>query len=288
MSTPNPIIRHLYLVGEPDNPKSIWMTDHEGPVVYGGWGTFQAAVVTKGTITTKVGLDDQSTTVTWSPGNRVFTNSLSTTSPLQLARLHYYDNWPVRIWKCFMPTPGDANTLGCCEWFGGRVGNTTVGRSGIVFNVDGFSSILSQKVPANVVESTSTLAGYTAATIPPGDASAPTFECFTGSSTVEIYADCLSPSAGKIYSGNLFAGGYMIFLAGTGATLAGYWSAIGGNGAYKDGDGNDHSSFAIYSPLPWPPTPGVDKFYVSMAAPINKADGDFYGFPYVPAPTTAV
>jgi Uncharacterized conserved protein (DUF2163) len=288
MATPNPIIRHLYLIGEATDPQAIWLTDHEAPVVYGGWGTFQPAVISKGTISAKVGLDVQSTTVTWSPGNRSFTANAATTSPLQLARLHYYDNWPVRIWKCFMPTPGDANTLGACEWFGGRVGETTPSRAGIEFQVESFLSIVTQKVPANVIESTSTLAGYTAATIPPGDASIPTFEVFTGSTTIEIYANCLSPTANKIYSGNQFAGGYMVFLAGEGATLAGYWSAIGGNGKYTDGDSNSHSAFSIYSPLPWAPTPGVDTFYVSMAAPINQADGDFFGFPYVPAPTTAV
>jgi hypothetical protein len=80
----------------------------------------------------------------------------------------------------------------------------------------------------------------------------------------------------------------MVFLAGPGATLAGVWSAIGNNGSFTDGSGNHHSAFSIYSPLPWAPTPGVDKFYVSPAAPINISDGDYFGFPYVPAPTTAV
>ena len=44
----------------------------------------------------------------------------------------------------------------------------------------------------------------------------------------------------------------------------------------------------IFSPLPWPPTPGVDTFYVSTTAPINVGDESYYGFPYVPNPTQAV
>ena len=80
----------------------------------------------------------------------------------------------------------------------------------------------------------------------------------------------------------------MVFLAGPGATLAGAWSAIGQNGAWTDGDGNRHSEFVIFSPLPWPPTPGVDTFYVSTTAPINVGDESYYGFPYVPNPTQAV
>ena len=292
--TVNPIIRHLYLIGDFDNPQRIMLTDHEGPVIYGAYGTFYPATVNKGSIVTKVGLEVQKTTVTWTPGQlqtgaSTFTQSIATANPLQLARLHFYDNWPVRIWKIFMPTPGDANTLGGCAWFGGRVGSTTVGRNGIQFSVSSFLDVVTQKIPANVIESTSTLAGYTAASLVPGDASIPIFKVFAGSTPNFIIADCLTPTANKIYSGNEFASGYMVFMAGTGATLAGVWSAIGQNGAFIDGDGNHHSEFNIFTPLPWAPTPGVDEFYVSKAAPINLGDSaDYAGFPFVPSPTTAV
>lgn len=286
--TVSPIIRHLYLIGNPDDPNAIFLTDHESPVLYNPWGVFYPAVIKRSSVTAKIGLEVQSCTVTWTPGNLQSGVTIGTANPLQLARIHYYDNFPVRIWKCFMPTPGDANTLGACEWFGGRIGNVTIDRSQLQFNVSSFLDVVTQKVPANVIESTSTLAGYTAATIPPGDASIPIFQTFAGSTTNSIIADCLSPTADKIYSGNQFVAGYMVFLQSAGATLPGVWSAIGGNGEFTDGNGNDHSIFSIYSPLPWAPTPGVDTFYVSQAAPINQADGDFFGFPYTPAPTTAV
>jgi hypothetical protein len=225
--------------------------------------------------------------VTWTPGNLQTGNTISTANPLQLARIHYFDNWPVRIWKIFMPTPGDANTLGGCEWFGGRIGNCTLGRNQIEFSVSSFLDVVSQKVPANVIESTSVLAGYTAATLVAGETSNPTFQVFTGSTTTSIIADCLSPTANKIYSGNQFVAGYMVFLKSAGSTLEGVWSAIGGNGKFTDGSGNDHSIFSIYSALPWAPTPGVDTFYVSTAAPINFSAGGLYSFPFVPAPTSA-
>jgi hypothetical protein len=38
--------------------------------------------------------------------------------------------------------------------------------------------------------------------------------------------------------------------------------------------------------MPWTPNPG-DVFYVSAHSPIDQADGDYYGFPYVPDPETA-
>lgn len=91
------IIRHLYLIGEVDNPQSVWLTDHEAPVNYGPWGTFYPAVVKRNGVTTRVGLEVQKLTLTWSPSNRTFMVNTSSASPLQLARLHLYDNWPVRV-----------------------------------------------------------------------------------------------------------------------------------------------------------------------------------------------
>ena len=288
--TVNPLIRHLYMIGDPDNPQTIRMTDHEAPVIYGDWGLFSPAVVSRGSITCKVGLDVQNTTVSWSPSNQNFTSSAATATPLQLARQHFYDNWPVRIWKCFMPTPGDANTLGACEWFGGRIANTTLGRNQIQFQVNSFLDVVAQKVPANVIESTSTLAGYTAATIPAGDPSIPVFNVFVGSTANAIIADCISPNPGKIYAFNLFVSGYLVFVStNPGSTLGGFWSAISTNNEFADGNGNTHSVFDIYSPMPWAPTPGVDQFYVSTAAPINMGDApNFAGFPFVPSPQQAV
>lgn len=286
--TSNPLIRHLYMIGEQDNPGAIFLTDHEAPVIYPPWGTFYNSNVSRGSITTKIGLEIQSTTVAWTPANQMFTQSRATASPMQLARQHAYDNWPVRIWKCFMPTPGDCITLGACEWFGGRIGSVTIGRNQLQFEIKSFLDVVTQKVPANVIESTSSLASYTGATLPPGDPSIPVFQCFPGSTTNQIIADCTSPNAGKIYSGNLFVGGFMVFLSGAGATLGGAWSAISGNGRFADGNGNSHSSFALYQALDWAPTPGVDTFYVSKAAPINLQDGSYAGFDFVPDPTTAI
>jgi len=280
--------RDLILIGRPEDPRSIWMTTHEGPVIWSPMGLFHPAVVTRGQVQCKIGTDTQTLSITWSPSNNASTVNTATASPYQLARLHTYDNWPVRIWRALMPTPGDANTIGCVEWFGGRVTTAAPERGKIAFNVSSYMDVLTQKVPSTVVETTNTLASTAAVTLPAGDTSVPVFQCFTGSTEDYIVADCLSPSAGKIYSGNIFAGGYMVFLSGTGATLAGAWSAIGQNGAFTDGDGNRHSEFEIYNALPWPPTPGVDTFYVSTTAPINLGDEDYYGFPYVPNPQSGV
>lgn len=282
------LIKDLILIGAPDDPRALWLTDYEAPVLYKPWGTFLPAAISRGQVTAKIGLDSQTLQITWSPGKQASTVNTSTASPYQLARLHFYDNWPFRLWRAIMPTPGDANSIGCIEWFAGRVSIAAPSRNKIVFSVPDYMNCLKEKVPSTVIELTNVMAATAASTLPPGDPSIPIFKCFTGSSTTGIIADCLSPTANKIYSGNLFAGGYMVFLAGAGATLAGCWSAIGQNGEFVDGAHNHHSEFTVYAALPWPPTPTVDTFYVSKTAPIDSADPASFGFPYVPAPQTAV
>ena len=291
-STDRPILRDLYIIGAPDNPQSVWMTNHEAPVLYRPYGLFSSAVVKRDGVQAQIGLDAQSMAITWTPGASAIasrTANTATASPYQLAAQHFYDNWPVLILRCFMPTPGDADTLGCAVWFGGRVETCKVGRNSLIFNCKSYMDVLTQKVPSTVVETTNTLASTAAVTLPDGDPSIPVFTVHNGPlSETYIIAVCSSPSAGKIYSGDLFAGGYMVFLSGPGATLAGAWSAIGQNGKYTDGDGNNWSNFTLYSPLPWPPTPGVDTFYVSTTAPINLGDEAYFGFPYVPLNQQAV
>ena len=290
-ATDRPIIRDLIIIGPPENPNALYLTDHEAPVLYRPYGLFQPAVLTRDRLKCQIGLSAQSIAFTWSPGAPAAsskTANTATASPYQLAAQHFYDNWPVLLLRCFMPTPGDAQTLGCAVWYGGRVHTCKVRRNGIVFNTKSYLDVLTQEVPSTVVEVTNTLASTGAVTLPPGDPSVPTFQCIRPSTETYIVADCLSPAADNIYSGNEFMGGYMVFLSGTGATLAGAWSAIGQNGAWTDGEGNKHSEFTIYSPLPWPPSPLVDTFYVSKTPPLNATDAGYYGFPYVPVPQGSV
>lgn len=282
-----PMTKFLFLIGDFDDPNAIWATDYESPLLYLPAGTFLPATIKKSNLTFKVGLDPQTCTVTWSPSNRVFTNSISSSAPMQRALNHLFDNKIVRIWKAYMPTPGDCNTLGCAEWFAGVISSCKVGRAGVTFNVKGFGNLLTPKLPANVIEVTNTMSGYLATTKPPGDASIPIFQTFTGSTDTKIYGDCLSPTSGHVYDNGTFNGGYMVFLDGAGATLAGCWSAVGQSVKYTDGHDNEHNEFDLYSALPWPPTPGVDTFYVSISAPVDQTDGSFFGFPYVPNPETA-
>lgn len=281
-------LANLYLIGEAEDPLAIWATDYDRPILWSAWGTFQPAVITRGRIITKIGLSVDPLDITWSPKPAAFINSVAAGSPLTRAQVGYYDNMRVRVWRVLMPTPGDANTLGAACMFAGRIATTEISQGTIKWSVNSYLSILDQKLPANLIEATNTLAGYTASTPVDGESKLPTFAIYTGSTPNVLLGDCLSPTANKIYGDHKFDEGYLVFLDGPGATLSGAWSKIGHQTGFVDGTGNHHNQFQIYAPLPWAPTPAVDKFYVSATAPINLGDASYYGFPYVPSPENAV
>ena len=80
-----------------------------------------------------------------------------------------------------------------------------------------------------------------------------------------------SPTAHELFNSGVFAtpSGYLVFNGGPGTTLGGVWSAIAQNGQVNIG-GHNYNEFVLYTPLPWPPTPGADTFYASAAFPIGN------------------
>jgi len=280
-------LANLYLIGEADDPAAIWLTDYESPLAWPIWGTFLPGVIKRGTVTTKVGLEVSTLDLTWSPGNVTFTQSVATASPYQLAQLGYYDNWKVRCWTVYMPTPGDANTFGASELFGGFIGNSKVDQGKIVFRLDSFLRVVNEYVPTNVIELLNTAAAYAGPTPPAGFSEIPQFDVIAGGSNNVVIGACTTPSAGHVFDTDAFKQGFLVFNDGPGATLGRVWAAIQHNILITVG-GTDYNQFQLYNSLPWPPTPGVDTFYVSAACPINQADGTYVGFPYVPSPESSV
>lgn len=294
-------LANVYLIGRPEDPLALWLTDWEAPLCWPCWtnekknpngvsNAFDPAVITRKQVTSKIGLDVQSLDVAWSPANKTYTTSIATASPYQLAALGYYDNWEVRVWTVFMPSRGDANTFGCAELFGGRIASSTVQRGQIAWTVNSFLDVVNQQVPTNVIELLNTGAAYAGATKPTGYSHIPQFNAGVGSSTNVIIGEQTYPDPGSTLGTNSVRGGFLVFNNGPGATLGGVWSAILQNATTQtggSGGGHHVDQFILATPLPWPPTAGVDTFYVSAAAPINQADGDYLGFPYVPNPASA-
>ncbi|HKT10714.1 MAG TPA: DUF2163 domain-containing protein [Terriglobia bacterium] len=277
------LMADLILIGSPEDPLAIWLTNWEAPLLWSLWGTFHPAVISRGQVATKTGLEVVTLDLTWSPSNITVTNNVSTTTPYQLARIGYYDNWPVRLWTCYMPTPGDANTYGACELFGGRISECTVERGAIHFTVNSFLDVVNQYVPANTIELLNTVASWRGASPPAGLSVVPYFTAHAGSSDIQVYGDCTSPTPGQIFNQNALRGGYIVFRGGS---LNGVWSSILSN-QHPIVGGVEVNDFVLYQPLPWPPSAG-DVFYATSTSPINQADGDYYGFPYVPNPETGI
>lgn len=280
-------LANLILIGRPEDPESIWLTDWESPLLWPCMGTFQPAIIKRGTVTTKISLTVDPLTVAWTPRTVPWAAQTQNANPYQLAQLGYYDNWPVRVWTAYMPTPGDCNTFGAAALYGGYIGNSTTQRGAIDFQVNSFLAVTGQQVPTNVIELLNTAAAYAGATPPKGFSVIPQFNAVQESNETVVNGDQTYPDAHSILDTNVAQGGFLVFNSGPNATLGGVWSAIQQNIQVIVG-GTPYNQFVLYAPLPWPPTQGLDTFYVSGASPINQADGDYVGFPYVPNPLAAV
>lgn len=278
-------LANLYLIGEVDDPAALWLTDYESPLLWSAWGTFLTTVITRGTVSNKIGFEAESLDLVWSPQNDALTASLATASPYQLARLGYFDNKRVRVWRCVMPTPGDANTFGAYELFGGFIGQVEPTRGSIKFSVNSYLYVLNQKVPSGVIEVTDTLSSYTGFTPPNGFSVFPQFAVFAGSSPNVLICDQVTPNAGSVPANDDLNDGVVVFNGGAGATLQGAYSIVGRNTEFIDGNGNHHTQIQLFSPLDWAPTPGVDTFFVA-GAPTNLAGET--GFPFVPSAESAL
>jgi hypothetical protein len=281
----------LYLIGEIEDPMAVWLTSWPSPLEYSLYGTFRPTTITRGKVASKIGLEVATMNVTWSPKLTAFGTTVATMNPYQLAQTGFYDNWRVRIWRCLMPTPGDANTWGSTPWFGGRIADADVGRGQIKFTINSFLDAINQPVPPNVIELSNAMASYVGASpaFAAGESSVAKFSVVAPSSTNQILADCTSPTGGTIYASNIFQNGYIMFLPGS--TLAGYWSPVALNGRYRIGPtGPFHNGFTVFAPFPFAPSPG-DTFYASTMWPpdlASSAAGQYKGFPYVPSPLSAI
>jgi hypothetical protein len=282
---------NLYLIGETEDPRSIWLTDWESSLTWSALpGTFTAASIKRATVSMSISLEVQTMDVSWAPLLTAFGTTLGNANVYQKAIGGYYRNWKLRVWRTIMPTPGDANTYGAYELFGGRVAITEVSRASIKFTVNSFLDTVNEPIPPNVIENTNVLASFSGATPVYADAetSLAQFTVVAPSTETVILAVCDSPTSGKIYGNNKLQFGYIYF--NPGSSLAGFFAMIAGNFEVHAGGGINYNQFFMYQAFPWPPQPG-DSFFVSTQAPVDQSQGTLgtnnFVFPFVPAPETA-
>lgn len=269
----------LYLIGDLTNPNSIKITDYDAPIYFGPYGTFVPDTVKRGTVTSKAGFEVASLDVTWSPNNFNFTSQLNTTSPYQQAINGVFDGANMFLWTVYFNAPG--RILAFSELFGGRVGNLEVARTVIKITISSFLDVVNQTVPGSVIETLNSIAGFKGATPPPGLTQVPTFSVVTAGNT-SLNAQCNSPSGGQIFGANVFQDGFIFFTSG--ALQGSFYTLTGNTSATISGTTYNH--FMTYKRFPIIPSAG-DTFYASATFPINQADGQYYGFPFVPDPSSA-
>lgn len=281
----------LYLIGDQTNANSYFLTNWQSPLVYtvrskySANGLFSPSVIKRGNITSQFGLKVENLQITWSPPLTRFGSSAATENPYQKAQNGRFDNLTVRVLRTIMPTPGDCNTLGATTIYGGWVQDIELGRGYITLDILSFLSVLNQKVPANVIESSNALASYVGAQ--PVYAESQTavafFTVVAPSGNTVILGQCTAPVANHVYNEGVFILGYMVFTSGNNL---GYVSPIALNVSILQGI-THYNQFTVYQAFPYPPSPG-DTFYVStqLALDLASAPSDlFAGFPYVPDPT---
>jgi hypothetical protein len=142
----------LFMIGESDWPGVLKLTDYESPLMWRPYGIFTNAVIARGRVQSKVGLEVSALDIAYSPAYdyNVYKAILD----------GYFDNWPVRVWTAYMPTAGDAETYGCSELFGGRIGDTRIDRMQVTFTVNSFLDVVNQSIPNQVVELTNPLLAF--------------------------------------------------------------------------------------------------------------------------------
>lgn len=280
-------LANLILIGEPEDPQALWLTDWESPLAWPVWGTFQPAVVGRSSVTQQIGFAVDHLQLTYSPPRASYVNNTQTTSPYQLAQLGFYDNWNVKIWTALMPTKGDANTYGACELFGGRIASSIVQRGQIEFTVNSFLDVVNQEVPNNLISLTSTGAAYSGAIPPAGAASIPHFDTIAGSTTTAVIVQESAPVFDNIYTPGSLVGNFLAFDKGGSQTLGGIWASIINNETVVVG-GHNYNKLILYTPIPWVPTPGTDTLYISGKPPLDSSQTGYQGFPRVPSPQAAI
>ena len=279
-------IAELYIIGDPDSSDSIKLTSWESPLYWNMYGEFTPANISHNALRSVIGLEVSQLEIDWyHPENLSFMSS-QIAATIQKAYAGIYDNWPIRIWRAYMLTPGDVNTYGCIEIFGGRMGDiNSADRKHLGFTVNSFLDVAKKKVPACVIQLSNTLIPSYGMTPPIGMTNIPRFEIITGSTEIELICDCIDPTHHIFEEGDL-KNGFLVFEATNGA-LAKLWAGIQNNKPITI-DGVSYNAILLYNRFPYPPSPGVDKVYISGASPVNSIDNEYYGFPYIPSPEASL
>jgi Uncharacterized conserved protein (DUF2163) len=277
----------LFVIGTAPNYQGNYLgrlfllTSYPSPLVWSYRGTFASAVIERGEVASKIGLEVDTLQITWSPKNSDLLATDGSGNPLLTAIEGFgcgvFDNGTVELWRTLMPAPGDCDTLGACLLFSGRIGNIEPDRLKAMIKVMSRLETLNEMVPTNLIEPTNILAQYTTGQVLKNGPSS--FTVLAGSTAQVLTADPVSAPGGYTPANDLWDDGYVV-MASPGK-LGGSYRGV------RQQTFGSHHVFYLYDPLPFAPQAG-DTFSAFILVPPDQAGAAAQGseldaFPYVPS-----
>jgi hypothetical protein len=271
--------------------KQFLVTDYGSPLKWTYKGTFSPAVISRGEVESKIGLEADTLDVTWSPLDTDLLATSEGLTALQGFAAGVFDNGTLEVWRCLMPAPGESvgspaitaklgncDVFGACLMFAGRIGDVEPDRQNVKITVVSRIDTLNIQVPTNLIEPTNILAQYLTGQIPTGGPSS--LSVVSGSTVSKVYADGGGSPVVTMPAGT-YDSGYIVF--GGSSHLAGTYRGVRAQ-TVETG----HHAFYLYEPLPFAPTAGdTIAAYVPIARDYAGAIASgvgYAGFPYVPSP----
>ena len=259
--------------------QNVLLAQSDRPLTWSHIGTFVPGRFRRGEIESKAGLETITMDLDWdlSDADLFFAPSIT---QLQAFERGLWDAGWINVYRAVMPVPGDCDTFGAMQIFGGRIAEIAqLSRVGVRLKVNSLLELLDLNVPTNLIEPTNVQCEYGIGQPPAGLSALPVFSAVDGSSTSMLLGDCISPNAGQVFDSDIFNFGYIRFVSGT--SLGQIFRTVRMSRPY-----NGHNSFYFYDPLPWLPTAG-EQFIAYVPYARNAAGAVYQGFPYVPPPETA-
>lgn len=265
---------------------TLRLTDYDVPLTVGANTYLSNAIIERGSLTQRVGLDPDTLDLKVSPqGDAIAAPTVNGLPFLQAVKLGFLDSARVTMYKVFMQkttnTDGSlpTNTSGeAVTWFKGRVSDASAGRQTASIVVQSDLALLNVSMPRNIVQPGCVHSLFDAGcTLNKAANTSSSTVSATGPNTAVSFTTALTQAT------DFFALGVITFTGGANAgisrTIKSYSSTSG--------------LITLFGPLPNIPAtsdaftivPGCDKQQGTCSSKFSNL-AHFRGYPYVPVPET--
>lgn len=261
-------------------------TDYDLPLTVGANTYASNVIVSRGSLTQRVGLDVQTLDLALSPQADAPTAfTVAGMSLLQAVKLGFLDSARVTMYKVFMTmatnTDGSlpVNTNGeAVTWFKGRVADSNAGRVTANLVVESDLSLLNVSMPRNLVQP-----GCLHTLFDAGCTLSKAANTSTGAITATGPNTATTFTTGLAQATDFFALGIITFTSGANAGVS----------RTIKGHASTNGQITVYSPFPNVPAtsdafsiiPGCNKQQATCSSKFSNLT-HFRGYPYVPVPET--